>query len=334
MTSHLSEGACDVAVAEDPVATTLNALARGGRLLLRTSGSSGRPRAVIRSAASWTASFPYVSDLLGLDGTARVWVPGPLSSTMNLFGAVHAVDAGASLVHSAAGASHAHLTPAALTRALPELGGVHVLVAGDRLSRRLYDRVVAAGVEVSHYYGAAELSFVAWGTHEANLQPFPEVEVRVREGVLWVRSPYLCEGYDGAGPLYLDPEGFATVGDRGHLANGCLRVTGRGSDAVTTAGATVLVADVETALRPVVTGELVVVGVPHADLGEVVAAVLTDGACFAAARRRSRATLSPAQQPRLWFAVEQLPLTSAGKVDRAALTAQLVSPAEGARRLT
>ena len=69
-----------------------------------------------------------------------------------------------------------------------------------------------------HYYGAAELSFVAWGAHADDLRPFPGVEVSVREGEVWVRSPYLCTGYDGPpGPLRRDGDGFATVGDRGSM---------------------------------------------------------------------------------------------------------------------
>ena len=39
--------------------------------------------------------------------------------------------------------------------------GTHVLVAGDRLGGTLRDETVARGAaRVSHYYGAAELSFV------------------------------------------------------------------------------------------------------------------------------------------------------------------------------
>ena len=126
---------------------------------------------------------------------------------------------------------------------------MHVPVAGDRLAVGLHDQAAAAGARISHYYGAASLSFVAWGSHEDDLHPFPEVDVVDREGVLWVRSPYLADGYEGepGGPLR-DPDGYATVGDRGHVAGGLVRVLGRGTDAVTTSGVTVLVADVEHAL--------------------------------------------------------------------------------------
>ena len=116
-------------------------------------------------------------------------------------------------------------------RALHAHPGVHVVVAGDRLPRDLADRARATGAQVSHYYGAAELSFVAWGTSEADLRPFPGAEVQVRGGVVWVRSPYLSLGYDGAeGPFTVDADGFATVGDRGSLDGGILTVAGRGAE--------------------------------------------------------------------------------------------------------
>ena len=283
------------------------------------------------------SSFPHLTTLLAMDAGARVWVPGPLSSTMNLFAAVHARFEGARVVSHPTEATHAHLTPAALHRALAsgtDLSGLHVVVAGDRLSTMLHDQATAVGLRVSHYYGAAELSFVAWGSSEVNLRPFPEVEVALREGVIWVRSPYLCAGYDGpAGPLRTGPDGFVTVGDQGSFARGHLVVTGRGLTAVTTAGATVHVADVERALRPVVDGEVLVIAVPHAQLGQAVAAVLTNAHSFRRARAHAR-TLPAEQQPRLWFEVRELPLTEAGKVDRFALTELVVSPLGGARPLT
>lgn len=90
-------------------------------------------------------------------------------------------------------------------------------------------------------------------------------------------SPYLCLGYLGeAGPLRNAPDGFATVGDRGNLTGGVLAVAGRGDAAVPTGGATVLVEDVERVLRRAVDSDVVVVGVPHSGLGQVVPAVLTD----------------------------------------------------------
>ncbi|MGZ6803833.1 MAG: o-succinylbenzoate--CoA ligase, partial [Nocardioidaceae bacterium] len=211
--------------------------------------------------------------------------------------------------------------------------GLTVVVAGDRLTADLADRAERAGLLVHHYYGAAELSFVAWGRDEDTLRPFPGVDVEVRDGVVWARSPYLCSGYAGPpGPLRRDADGFATVGDRGTLVDGLLRVAGR-EGAVTTAGATVHLADVEALLRPAARGEVVAIGVPHPRLGSLLAVVVTDPADQPALRERARERMHGGDRPRLWFALPALPRTGAGKVDRAALAALVADPDGPARRL-
>jgi long-chain acyl-CoA synthetase len=236
------------------------------------------------------------------------------------------------------------LTPSLLGRLLDDLtcadrgpeeltAGLTVVVAGDRLPVSLHDRARDVGLVVHHYYGAAELSFVAWGGHADDLRAFPGVEVDVRDGEIWVRSPYLCSGYAGSGgPLRRDPPGFATVGDRGRLQRDRLTVDGR-PGAVTTGGATVQLAEVEAVLRPVATGEVVAVGVPHAHLGEVVIAVLTVAEDRHALVARAREGLSAGARPRAWYHVAELPLTGAGKVDRSRLASQLSGPVPP-RRLT
>ena len=80
-----------------------------------------------------------------------------------------------------------------------------------------------------------------------------------------------------------------------------------------------LAADVEAALADAATGDLLVLGVPHDELGSVLAAVLTDPADLAPVRERARDVLTTAARPRLWLACPDPPLTGAGKVDRDAL---------------
>jgi acyl-CoA synthetase (AMP-forming)/AMP-acid ligase II len=272
---------------------------------------------VTRTTSSWVASFDAVTDLSGIGQGSRVWVPGPASGSMNVFARAHAAWAGATVVDDVADATHAVLTPSALDALLdrPVPAGLAVVVAGAPLGRALADRAEAAGIVVHHYYGAAELSFVAWGRDAASLRPFPGVEVDLRDGEVWVRSPYLAEGY-------ADADGWATVGDRGAWEDGVLVLHGR-PDAVTTGGATVLVAEVEAVLRAHAHGEVVVLGVPHPTLGEVLAAVLTDERDRDALTSAARDELVPAARPRRWEHVAALPLTSAGKVDRAALAQRL-----------
>lgn len=320
----------DVAVAEDPVAAVLAAHERGGLIGLRTSGTTSRPRVVVRTTASWVDSFAHVSELAGIGPASRVCVPGPLSATMNLFAAVHARYEAVPLVADPGEATHLHTTPAALLAVLrggTDLRGRTVVVAGDRLRPALAARARAAGARVAHYYGAAELSFVAWGGDENDLRPFPDVTVDIRDGRIWARSPFLSRGYAGGaqGPFTVAADGYATVGDRGRLADGVLTVTGRGAGTVVTGGVTVLVDDVEEVLRGATGSEVVVVGVPHERFGAVVAAVLTESAALPAARQAARSGLSAAQRPRLWFRLPGFPVTDAGKVDRAAVTELVAS---------
>ena len=331
----LSDRAVEVTAWDDPVAAFLTAHERGRLVGLPTSGSTGAPRRVLRTTQSWVASFDHVSELTGTGPGSTVWVPGPSSGTMNLFAAVHATWAGARVVDDPAGASHAYLTPYALEGVLRDrpavLPGLTVVVAGDRLSPELHVRASTAGARLCHYYGAAELSFVAWGGHAEDLYAFPGVEVDVRQGEIWVRSPYCCVGYDGPpGPLRNDDEGFRTVGDRGRLEDGRVLVDGR-ADALTIGGATVQVADVEKVLRTEATGEVVVLGLPHPDLGSVLVAVLTVGADQPAVRTAARVRLDPAARPRRWFEMPVMPRTGADKVDRGAVSEAVA--AGRARRL-
>ncbi len=198
--------------------------AAGDRVALPTGGTSGAPRHVVRTTRSWVASFPAAAALCGLGPDSAVWVPGPLTATMNLFAAVHAEAVGAPLVAALDRATHAFLTPAVLDRLLDAgapTDGLTVVVAGDRLSPAVAARAVGAGAVVHHYYGAAELSFVAWGGHAEDLRAFPGVDVAGprRGGLRAARRTSAAHRDDGGatGPLRRDADGWATVGDRGAL---------------------------------------------------------------------------------------------------------------------
>ncbi len=315
--------------AADPVAAFLEAHQQGQLIALPTSGTTGRPRHVLRTTASWVESFPTVTALTGWDHAARVWIPGPLSATMNLYAAVHTRMVGARPVDDLTEASHVQLTPAVLRRLLNDGAGVRgrtLVVAGDALDVGLRTRAEAAGAVVAHYYGAAQLSFVAWGNDAETLRPFPGVEIELRppdvddspsSAVIWARSPYLAEGTEGGfDPLQRDGSGFATVGDRGRWDGDRLLVLGR-DDTVVTGGVTVLLAEVEAALRPGLRGQVAAIGLPHPVLGAVVGVVLTDAADDAPARVRARTLGS--RRPVRWSVRPEFPLTPAGKIDRSAL---------------
>ncbi|GHH78676.1 class I adenylate-forming enzyme family protein [Promicromonospora soli] len=300
-----------------------------------TSGSSGTPRVVLRTAASWEQSFPAVSALLDHPAAAErvVALPAPPSSSLTLFSVAHALSGGPRPVFpghdgSLAEATSFHGTPQAL-RALLDSGKLPrvqtALVGGSRLDEGVRAHAESRGIRVIAYYGAAELSFVAVddGT---GLRPFPGVDLDVRHGELWVRSPFAALGYLGdGGPLRTDGA-WATVGDLAELETGTdtrtLRLRGRADGAIITASATVIPEEVEAELRQIpAIADAVVFGYPAAGVGALVAAMLEPAPgspkiTTGSLRSIVSARLGPAHRPRIWFTGE-LPRTASGKPARA-----------------
>lgn len=320
----------DLHGAADPAAAFWTAHREGRRIALRTSGTTTSPRTVVRTTQSWVVSFEEVSRITGTSAESTVWVPGPLTATMNLFAVVHAQASAARVVTDARDATHAVLTPLALARALGSgrLGqGLTAVVAGDVLSPKLRELCATAGIRLHNYYGASELSFVAWAAQDSALTVLPGVECRIDDGEIWVRSAYLSDGYlsDGSsvagspGPMRWSADGFATVGDRGQWRGEHLVVHGRGDSGITTAGVTVVVADVEAVLRDRARGSVVVVGMPDDRLGAIVCAVVTDPEDVPCLRETARSGLDATHRPRRWLVVPEIPMTPAGKPDREAL---------------
>lgn len=302
-----------------------DAYAAGDTIRLPTSGTAGRPRWVVRTAASWVDSFLVVAGMCGLTAASRTWVPGPVGASMNAYAICLADHVGSRLVHDHREATHAFCTPSRLSQLLHQKPDpLTFVVAGDRLAAALAQRAVDAGHTVHHYYGAAQLSFVAWGRDADSLTLFPEVEAMTVDGELWVTSPWLCLREEGTEPVLRTAERanriWMTVGDRGTIRDNHLTVAGR-PDAVTTGGVTVVLTDVEAALRPHAQGEVVIVGRPHTELGSVLVALCTDAHDLEALPTIARRELPASHRPRRWAHLDTLPLTPAGKLDRAKLAA-------------
>lgn len=155
--------------------------------------------------------------------------------------------------------------------------------------------------------------------------PLPGTEVRIdREGHIRVRGPTLMDGYfrgpDEAPDPAVDAEGWLDTGDLGELGpGGVLHVHARRSDLIVTGGENVYPVEVEERLAtlPGVRRALVF-GVPDARWGQIVAAALelAPGAEIDALAGPAAAILAPHKRPRLACAVDALPLTGSGKLDR------------------
>ncbi|MEA2169994.1 MAG: steroid-24-oyl-CoA synthetase [Solirubrobacteraceae bacterium] len=165
-------------------------------------------------------------------------------------------------------------------------------------------------------------------------QPLPAVELKIAspdaEGVgeILVRTPGQMLGYwkeDSSDTI--DAEGFVHSGDLGRFEDGRLYVTGRSKDIVIRGGENIAAPHVESVLlqHPDV-ADVAVVGLPHADLGEEVAAalLLRPGAGVAEDDLRAYAAsrLASFEVPsRWWISGDPLPMTDAGKADKKRLRA-------------
>ena len=330
-----------------------------GRLVVATSGTTGLPRAVVRTWPSWTTSFAAFDTVLRPEPDDVMWVPGPVLATMTLFGLCHGVLTGLPVVATGRWRSGApvpdqvtlaHCLPAVVADLLgrPTASRLRrAVVAGAGGATRLRSPAAARGVEVVEYYGAAELSFVGVDVDGAGFAPFPGVAVELRQGEVWVRSAFVALGYlaaeglDAQAPLRSDEQGWAGVGDRAAATPSRDRFALLGRpEAALVGGYTVVLADVEAVLASVAgVADVGCLAVPDAVLGQQVVAVLAldpagpahagDPVARQVLRRRARETVRaqlPQARALMLRLVPALPRTSAGKIDRVALAELAARP--------
>jgi long-chain acyl-CoA synthetase len=203
---------------------------------------------------------------------------------------------------------------------------------------------------VTEFYGASESGFTKisaaeWLRKPGSVgRPWPGHEIRILDeegrecptgtiGLIYVRSPALAFQYRGAGDKTRGAfrEGFFTAGDLGHLdADGYLYIADRRTDLILSGGANVYPAEVEATLsqHPAV-ADCAVIGVPDADLGKTVLAVVelrpgaTAGATELIAFTRRR--LAHYKCPRRVEIVDRLPREPNGKVRKHLLVERLAS---------
>jgi acyl-CoA synthetase (AMP-forming)/AMP-acid ligase II len=198
------------------------------------------------------------------------------------------------------------------------------LIGGASLDPALRLRASTLGIRVVAYYGAAELSFVAADADGTGMRVLPDVQARVVEGRLWVRSPYVAAGYAGEerGPLVVDSDGWTTVGDLAAIDDdGTLRLRGRSDGAILTAAATVVPEEVEAILRAVPgVREAVVFGSVARGNDALVTAVIEPDpgvpVSVAQLREHARSALTLPHRPRLWYSMDRIPVTATGKPAR------------------
>lgn len=331
----------------------------GDLMLVYTSGTTGRARGVVHTAAAMQANTLAAIEAQALSASTRTLAVLPLFHvgglgiqvlpTLAAGGVVrlHArFDAGAWLHDVAAWRPSTSLLVPAVMAALIEhpawsttdLSSLAFVNTGSSIiPRRLIDAFHVRGVPVCQVYGATEtgpMSLVL-RPHEAVQhagsagRPALGVEVRLVDGEVQVRAPNLARGYHREPAAAAFADGWFRTGDLAQVdAAGYFHIIGRLSDRIISGGENIDPAEIEAvALADPAVAEAAVVGVADARWGEVpvLALVLRPGTVLDAARLQAafEARLARFKHPRRSVIVTELPRTALGKVRKTELAQRL-----------
>ena len=325
--------------------------------IVYTSGSTSTPKGVVHTHAALLGHQQNLNDIRGLTAEDKLFCNSPFFWIGGFaFGLLATLIAGSTLVCS--NASDPGSTLDLLETEQPTMtngfaAGIahlanHPSFAGRNLSsmRRgnLYP-IMAPGIrpadpELRHnMLGMTEAGSVLLISGDESDQPeerrgsfgrpAPGFETMVVEpdaagvGELCIRGTYVMQGYyKRSREECFDADGWFHTGDLVRAdGDGFIYFVGRLSAMIKTAGANVSAAEVEKAIAKVTGAEAHVVGIPDAERGELVAAVLVRSAqpSFdeAALRERLKDELSAYKIPKRFLALPsaKVPLLSSGKVD-------------------
>jgi long-chain acyl-CoA synthetase len=221
----------------------------------------------------------------------------------------------------------------------------HVFVGFAPLPLKVKDEFESRyGVRLVENYGLSETLFVTARSQNDRFtngyvgEPLPGIKVRIIndsgeqlspgvDGEIQIRTPDLMAGYlDLEGHLLdSDPASWFATGDVGHLdAESSLSITGRKKDVIIRGGVNISPAAIEEVLMHVAgVAEVAVVSIPHELYGEDIVAVLkleagvdVDSALESVAAQ-AKLNLAQHQQPARYVAIDELPRTANGKVQKA-----------------
>ncbi|WP_428934825.1 class I adenylate-forming enzyme family protein [Streptomyces sp. ACT015] len=142
------------------------------------------------------------------------------------------------------------------------------------------------GVQLTHGYGMTEVPMITMGSPDDTAENLATTEgrpprgmaIRIVDGEVRLRGEAVCQGYldPAQTAAAFDADGFLRTGDLGRLTpSGHLVLTGRIKDVIIRKGENISAKEIEDLLaaHPAV-GNVAVVGLPDAERGELVCAVV------------------------------------------------------------
>lgn len=324
--------------------------------IVYTSGSTSRPKGAIHTHQSLLTHQRNLNGIRGLTADDRLFCNSPFFWIGGLgFGLLATLMAGATLICSnavdasetldlleaerptltngfAAAVAHLGRHPSLGCRDLSSMrrGNLYPVMAPDarpvdpELRHNMLGMTEAGGT----YVLSADETDQPEAQRGSYGKPAPGFTTRVEpDGELCIRGPYVMQRYHRRSrEQCFDVDGWFHTGDLvGVDAEGFIHYLGRSGAMIKTAGANVSPVEVANAITRVTGCTAYVLGLPDADRGQLVAAVvvLPDARSFDEARTHEalKAELSSYKVPRRIVAVPaaRVPLLSSGKVDGRAL---------------
>ena len=243
-------------------------VARDTHFITFTGGTTGTPKAVIRSQESWVYSFLR----LGITKSDYVGVLGSLKHSLSLYGAMEALSLGAGFVDLSnmsavkkadriniedvtvlyATPTQLRLLPRSCT--CPNVNNVFIGGGSFGVQDRVYTQQIFPNAAIRVFYGLAETSFVTIANKDTPADSvggaFKGVEISIDDERVLVRSPMMGLGYLNHEFEFEGP--FFDTGEKGRLdAVGNLYLHGRSDRAVTVADKTMYLDKLEENLRTI-----------------------------------------------------------------------------------
>ena len=225
-----------------------------------SSGSTGTPKVMYRTYESWAGFFPVQNRIFAVDKETKVFIQGNLSFTGNLNVLLAVLFAGGTVCTSdlvacqkwekiivGAGVQVIYLVPPKLRLLALRLKAVNDEVRMIFTGSQLLDAKLLTGLnrkfpqaKVLLYYGASELNYITYRQCTAENftpqnvgRPFPGIDVQVKDGLIYVNSPYHVEGlkmpatlqdtgiFNADGDLLFTGRNSVFINRGGYKINGC-----------------------------------------------------------------------------------------------------------------
>lgn len=234
-------------------------------LVICTSGSTGAPKATVRSQGSWEASIESGATILGAHPAIITLAPGPISHGLGLYALAETLHTGGTFLSPgrwnlaecrtliqkypctrlvSVPTIIERICRAATPRELAHL--TRIICGGERLESHVLQQIfsLASVRQCTEYYGSSEQGLIAYRhrePHERQEQSFvgtlfPGVSCHVHDdtadspyGTLCVDSPFNATYYDDSGPEILTRCGTSvSIGETARqLPDARLMITGR-----------------------------------------------------------------------------------------------------------